>query len=452
MWLSGYLRDGFANMVAKLGGDRDKQAHGMFTFTVLDAATLEAAYRGSAMAKKIVDQPAEDCAREWREWKGNQDQIEAIEAEETRLNVPARVIAAKQGARLFGGAAIYLGVADGANPAIPINMNRVGKGSLQFLTVLTRRELRAGNLDLDPTSSNFGKPEAYYLQRPGGNEVRIHPSRLVILKGEETPSGLMKQKDEWGDSILQSVLEDVKHLDATKTNVASLIYEAKVDVIKVPNLLTDLATKGQAYEELLLTRLGLSMRAKGINGTIILDAQEEYAQKTASFAQLPEVMDRFMQFVSAAANIPMTILFGMSPAGLNATGEADIRAYYDRIRTLQKLELTPAMATLDEVLIRSATGTRDPDIHYEWRPLWQPTAKEVAEVGKLIAETVTQLKATGIISPEALGVAVVNALTEAGAMPGLEDAVEEFPYVEPDPIELGEPGGLNQPNGGMVNA
>ena len=36
--------------------------------------------------------------------------------------------------------------------------------------------------------------------------------------------------------------------------------------------------------------------------------------------------------------------------------------------------LTPAMSVLDEVIIRSALGSRPPEIYYEWNILWQLSA------------------------------------------------------------------------------
>ena len=66
-------------------------------------------------------------------------------------------------------------------------------------------------------------------------------------------------------------------------------------------------------------RAALTARGKGINGALLMDAEDTYDQKTASFATLPDIIDRFMQMVSAASGVPMTRLFGISAAGLNAT-------------------------------------------------------------------------------------------------------------------------------------
>jgi phage-related protein (TIGR01555 family) len=105
-----------------------------------------------------------------------------------------------------------------------------------------------------------------------------------------------------------------------------MVFEAKVDIIKLPNFMASLGD--ERYKSKILERYTLANMAKGINGMLLLDSEEEYETKSASFAQLPEVLDRFLQIVSGAADIPATRLLGQSPAGMNATGESDLRNYY----------------------------------------------------------------------------------------------------------------------------
>ena len=113
----------------------------------------------------------------------------------------------------------------------------------------------------------------------------------------------------------------------------------------------------------------LAATAKGVKGDLFLDKEEEFEQKTAIFGTFPEVLMAFLQIVSGAADIPAARLLGQSPAGMNATGESDLRNYYDRLQAMQEVEMTPAMMRLDECIIRSGTGLRDDDIYYEWAPL-----------------------------------------------------------------------------------
>src|SRR5690606_2306274 len=109
---------------------------------------------------------------------------------------------------------------------------------------------------------------------------------------------------------------------------------------------------------------------------------------SASFASLTDLMLAFLQQVSGAADIPMTRLLGQSPGGLNASGEPDLRNYYDHVSAQQEMVLAPAMALLDECLIRSALGSRPPEVFYTWSSLWQTKDTERAEIGNKAADTV----------------------------------------------------------------
>lgn len=108
----------------------------------------------------------------------------------------------------------------------------------------------------------------------------------------------------------------------------------------------------------------------------------------------------------------------------------------------QTVEMTPAMARLDECIIRSALGSRDPDIYYEWAPLWGMSEKEKADVFKTKADAARQLVGSGtgqeIIPREAVSDALVNTFIEDGSLPGLDAAIEEYGKLaeqEIDPTE-----------------
>ena len=196
--------------------------------------------------------------------------------------------------------------------------------------------------------------------------------------------------------------------------------------------MANLARRGDAYSAEIIKRVTLAATAKGINGALLMDAQEEYEQKNASFGGLDALAFFFMQLCSAAHGYPMTLLFGMSAGGLNSSGDIDIRGYYDAVKVEQTLQMEPAMNVMDECLIRPALGSRPDGLHFNWRPLWQPTAKERAENADKIASAGQKLKDMDAVSPEALAKAMVNAMTETGAFPGLAAAVDDFPSDEGD--------------------
>ncbi len=109
-------------------------------------------------------------------------QIEAIEAEEKRVNLMGKLLETRIKARLWGGAAMVIGTGD-QDLTQPLVVDRIGKGGLKYLTVMTRRHLTAGEIDRDPASEWYGKPKVYLLNSADGAQVEIHPSRLVIFNG-----------------------------------------------------------------------------------------------------------------------------------------------------------------------------------------------------------------------------------------------------------------------------
>lgn len=430
------INDGLQNVVANLGTSRDKAAFSTYAAPALSPYALQNAYRGAWLPRKIVDIPALDSCRKWRDWQAEKDQITLIEKEEKRLGIKGKAMQARIAARLYGGAALMIG--DGSeDPTLPLNPEAIARSGLKYVTLLHRRHLSAVDLDRDPASAYFGAPSMWNLSTGAALQPRVHPSRLVIFHGAQVPDPEMSATETgWGDSVLQAIMDAVTNVDATAANIASLVFEAKVDTVGIPELMSKLGDAG--YEDVLLKRWRLAMTGKGINGALMHDSEEIIGQKTASFASLPDVLDRFMLMAAGAADIPMTRLLGQSPGGMNSTGESDTRNYYDRISAAQELEMTPAMAVLDECLVRSALGARPDEVHYRWASLWQVSDTERATIGKTHAETISALHGTGLFPDEPLSKSAVNLMTESGAMPGLEGAMDEY-FAENPAEDLTDP-------------
>ena len=427
------MNDSLTNVVANLGTARDKAAWSTYEAPTLSAQALLNAYRGAWLPRKIVDIPALDSCRNWRDWQAQKPEIDRLEAEEQRLALKQKVLAARTAARLYGGAALLI-VTGETDYTKPLRPETVKQGGLRSVALIHKRQLSAVDLDRDPASPYFGTPSMWQLSASAQGFVQIHPSRLAVFQGAVVPDPEVSATEMgWGDPVLQSIMDAVLAMDATAANVASLVFEAKVDTVGIPDLMNKLGDAG--YEDTLLRRWRLAQTGKGINGALMHDAEEIIGQKQASFSALPDVLDRFMQLAAGAADIPMTRLLGMSPAGMSATGESDIRNYYDRISAAQELEMEPALAVLDECLIRSALGNRPPEVHFNWASLWQISATERAQIGKTNAETINLLRTSQLIPDQPLSEAAVNLMTESGAMPGLEGAVEDWEAENPDDPE-----------------
>lgn len=408
-------QDGLVSMTSGMGTGRDKGGSAVYVDTVMTPQQAMDAYHASALVRRVVDLPAEDAVREWRNWQAESAQISDVEAEEKRLGVQIKTFEARRMARLDGEAAILIG-ADLRQPEKPLDPRRASGGGLKYLVTLGKEDFNPDEIDQNVMSPTFGQPVMYRM----ADGVAVHPTRLAVFKGIAPRAGLQRySSDHRGRSVLAGMVDDVKRVDEVAGNILSLVYEAKVDVFGIPDLMANMATRGEVWTSEILRRLTLAATGKGISGSLVMDANETYEQKSASFGGLPEILDRMMQLASASSGIPMTLLFGMSPAGMNATGDADTRGYYDRVKVQQTLHMQPAMSVLDECLIWSALSSRPDDLHYNWAPLWMPTAKERAETGKIIADTHKTALDMGL-PINALAQSLVNGLTEAGAAPGLE--------------------------------
>lgn len=416
--------DSLRSVVSGLGDPmRDKMALTTYGFQMLDEVQIANIYRSNWMGRKAVDIPALDAVRKGRDWQAEQKQIELIEAEQNRLGFWKKLLEVLIKARLWGGAALYIGTGD-TDLALPLDPTKIGKGGIKYLTVLSRRDLTAGEIDQDVMSEFYGKPAYYEVTGSSAKAmVRIHPSRLAIFVGAAQADSLMSGgvNQGWGDSVLEAVYSALKNLDATASNIASLVFEANVDVFRIPDFMASLADP--TYSQRLLDRFMLAATAKGINRALILDKDEEYERRQVTFATLPEILQQFAQHLCGAVDIPMTRYFGTAPSGLGSNGDHSMANYHDRIASTQSLEITPALYRLDECLIRSALGSRPPEIFYTWAPLEQMSEKEQAEIGKMNAETAEILGRTGIFTAEELRSVVTNQLVESGYFPGLDQVV-----------------------------
>lgn len=423
--------DSLTNLTANLGTTRDKAAHAEYvrpTNILQLEAEYISAFEYAWLPRRVVSQVAQDAFRKWRGWQADADQITLIEKEEKRLGARASFEWAFREARLRGIAYVYMSIKGEENRlSEPLNPDRVRRGSVQHLVRLTKDDVAEGEIDLDPMSPTYGHPK--YYEVAGSSFVRLHPSRLVIFYGDKKPTRFAEGIE--ANSVLAAAMPAIKRHDSIVANVASLIYEARVDVITVPGLGRLVSDQDQYVN--IMTRFASMATLKGNNGLVLLngaenkdDPSETWEQKNSTFTTLPELIEKAQEEVSAAARIPRAILFGTSAGGLGATGDLEIRSYYDHIAMLQSNEIEPAMYLFDECLIRSALGNRPDDIWYNWSSLWQMSEEQLADIGVKIADKWAKIAAMNVMPIEVISEAIVNDLTEKGVGGGIEQFMGDW--------------------------
>jgi hypothetical protein len=138
-------------------------------------------------------------------------------------------------------------------------------------------------------------------------------------------------------------------------------------------------------DQIIKDRMNLMDLSKHILNTILLDADEEtYTKHASTLAGLPETLDRQMQFLSAVSGCPVSVLFGRSAAGLNATGENDIREWYDSIDEERKDSLQEVLERIIKLCMLSKEyyfkGIEPEKWFINFNSLYQRTANEEADL------------------------------------------------------------------------
>src|SRR5690625_176339 len=381
--------DGLINIASGLGLGKGKRDYNRFVHgQLLGYAELEAAYQTNWIARQIVDIPVDDMTREWRTIKCQA--ADEIRQEEDRLNVQSAVNEALTWSRLYGGAAILpITYQDFEKPFRP---EQIKRGEVQRLMVFDRWDLIPHAINTwDVLADNYLQPEFYTLYQ---GSQKIHWTHFIRFVGSKLPRRQRVLLQGWGDSQLRRCLEDIKDTVAAKDGIAELMQSANVDVITREGLAEDLSTD---QEEAIIKRYTLFDSMKSIINTALLDGDEKWDRVTLNLSGVAPVIDTLMVWIAGAADIPVTRLFGTSAKGLNATGEGDLKNYYDSIRSQQTSQLDRPMARLDEIMVRSALGDMPDDYNYEWNRLTQPNRKEEAEARKIEAETDIILLDAGVV-------------------------------------------------------
>ncbi len=325
--------------------------------------------------------------------------------------------------RAFGGGAIYIGVNDGQRDlSKPVNMDKVR--SVDFLNVFTPRECVAASYYADPTAENYGMPELYRLVPeivPGpmsasGNWAgtqgtkpkagkstfyTIHESRLIIFSGPVTSRKARLAKHGWGDSVYDRVLEAIQDYGEAFGGTSALLQKFGNDVVKIKGLAETMGADG---ETLLRKRMELIAMCKSVIRGVIIDSEEEFEQPVVPVAGLPDLLEKFMQRLAAAFGEPVTVLMGQSPAGLAATGDADVRGWYDTIASMQEHELMPELQYLFELMFHANLGPAKGIEPAKWsivfRKLWKLDDLQMSTV-RLNQSTVDKNEIDGgVVTPE----------------------------------------------------
>lgn len=402
-----FVQDSFQNLGAQLGyGAQNLASNNSYGFNPItrNHTQLEWMYRGSWLVKQIVDAPADDMTRAGTDIESDMspDDIKGMEQHWQELMLWQNLNATIKWSRLYGGCTAMMMI-EGQDVSTELDTKTISRGQFKGLIVLDRWMLWP---DLTQTVSNigpdFGKPKYYQIVADvrGLPKLKIHHSRLIRFDGVELPYWQSISENGWSLSVIEPLLDRMVAFDSVTQGAAQLAFKAHLRVIRVEGLRELIAAGGLVYQAF-LQQMAMIRLMQTNEGMTILDSADEFQANSYSFAGLSDLLIQFGQQLSGASQIPLTRLFGQSPAGMNSTGESDLRNYYDSINAQQNARMRRPMSVLYDITHRSLFGRPLPDgFNFGFTPLWQLQAGEKATIANQVTTFIDTAKMGGLITAQ----------------------------------------------------
>lgn len=395
-----HREDGYVNLLNKYGTKQDNsEAYKFEREPVIPDMQLTGLYEGNGLFSKIIDTPAEEALKHGFDLNLKSDEVNAfVEDALDDLEWEEKAATAIKWARLYGGALIVMLIDDGRGLEEPVDWEHIR--SIDELRVYERSIVQPdyaslyqqdyGGKGVGNRVSKFGQPEYYYVSSIYGS-FKVHESRCLVFR-----NGVLPEQTSNATYLFWGMPEYVRIRRALRETVTAhtdsvKLLERSVQAIYSMKGLASLLTTDDG-ENQVLKRLQLVDTSRGLLNSIAIDSEgEQYDFKTFQFSGVKDVIDATCNMLSALTNIPQTILFGRSPAGMNATGDSDFESYYNYVEKIQRLMLKRNLRTLLDVVFRAGIASGDvaeePDYKLEFKPLWSLSDTEQATVDQTKAQT-----------------------------------------------------------------
>ena len=429
--------DEWNNVVSGLGrAATDARVHGEpgVPRSAHDRVRWENIFHGDPLAARIASLLPEDETREWIQVRIESEKMEG-ESDERRedpsmdveermsiqkavmdrleeLKIQQAIFMARTWARVYGGSLMLLGAIDGSTD-LSEQLAPEKIASFEHVNVFDRFEWTPAKWYADPSKANFGLPETYRMGErnvPGGvrSEIEIdssqevHETRFIRFDGPLTSRRRRVKNNGWHDPIFVALFPILRDFAQAWGGVANMLQDFRVAVWKMRGL-ADALKAGD--HEAVIDRFRIMNMCISIAQAVPLDAEnEDYEKKSTNLSGLPDTLDRFAEQVSAATGYPITLLFGKSAAGLSATGDNDIRQYYDKVAASQRTHLKGPLTRIIELIFLDPQGPTKGKVPDKWtlkfNPLWQLDDLQEAQRRATMAKADKAMIDAGVLTPE----------------------------------------------------
>jgi phage-related protein (TIGR01555 family) len=468
------MLDSFRNAVTNVGTVKDKTTYGEYERNpLLDMWTIETLLQDHDIARKIAYKPVEDALRAGFSLKRPDSSPEKDKADARKLTRAWRKLVQSpkdedlfaRGARLgraFGGGGLILGVRGAGSLSSPLDDERVRK--IEFLIDFDRQDMTPATYYPDGTVEKYRytSPESGDVAQKG---ALVHESRVMVFPAAMTTNRTRQLNSKWNCSVLQSCYDVLESFDGMFSSVDQMFADVSQAVFKLQGLIEALAeADGEAAQDV-QTRLQLLNLYRSSANAIMLDAGGEAGDGAEGFevverdlAGLDGPMQQYLVRLACAAEMPLTVLLGMAPAGMDATGESDLILYFNTVDVYRQ-KLTVHLERLIHMLAREVLGEEDPQWEIVWPELQRPKPLDVTTASKMKVDTAVALITAQAILPEEVALSLQNMVPDLGlivdtasrekalkvALKEVEEREMTGPNAQPEPEEVDAGAGVSQP-------
>jgi hypothetical protein len=370
---------------------------GFVGFPALASLSQRAEYR----------RPCEILAKEMtRKWiklhsTGEEDKTQRItelEAEMKRLGVQDVFAKATEGDAFYGRMQVYMDTGDTDNPdelktALIADPLKIGIGKLKALRVIEPIWTYPNRYNADdPLRADYFKPETWFVM---GKEV--HDTRLLTFISKQLPDLLKPAYAFAGLSLIQILIPYVNNWLRTRQSVSDLLHSYSTFVLKTD--LSSLLNGGAGTAE--QARFALFNTIRDNQGLMVLNKDtEDFANISVPLGSLDHLQAQALEQIASVCGIPLVILLGITPSGLNASSSADLDCFYSYVASQQQHLYTPLLSRLMEIIQLSLWGEIDRQIGFTYQPLQALDELQLSETRHSEIEAGCMLIDRGVISPE----------------------------------------------------
>lgn len=406
-----------------------------YSLLTLNRIILTYLYTSSGIFQTAIDLPTQDALSRGIEIESDQmspsDIDELLDFMEDSGQWTALLDSWKWG-RLYGGAGLIIN--SNQDPKEPLDYSTLNKGPLELYDAdrwqFDNAHPYAGDFD----EFLYGQPpEHLYLYGQ-----QIHESRVIKIRGKRAPYYVRRQLRGWGMSEGERMIKDLNLYFKTQNVLYEILDESKIDVYKIKGLAQKLIH--EAGTTVVTRRIQLANELKNYVNALVLDAQDEYEQKTQTFTGLAEVTKENRIGICSALRMPQTKLFGLSASGFN-TGESDLENYNMMVESETRAPMKQTIREMIKLNMFHLFG-REAPFRFKFPPLRLLGAKEEQEVKTAQQGRALALYDRGLLTASELGEMLGNdglVTTETNLTSGkLPDQPDPPPGVFSDISETGE--------------